>query len=507
MRRTKLSQLQLKEKVEGLLSNPVILIRTLGLSLYEFVQMFWNEVSDDEFRDNWHIPYICKELEIMAERVAEGKPKLYDLIINIPPGTTKTIVCSIMFPAWCWTRWHWMRFITGSHSETLSLESAEKSRDVIQSQKFREVYPELGLKEDKNVKSNFRVYKREQVYPGHVARIHYGGNRFSTSVGSKIFGFHGHIIIIDDPLDPSSEAGEAAIKAANYWINQKLSTRKVDKKITPMIIVMQRLHQNDPTGMLLKNTKLKIKHICLPGEIENYKNKVSPPELVERYKDGLLDPVRLDWDSLLELEARLGQYGYAGQIGQDPTPPGGGMFKVDHFRMVENPPPPVDYVRSVRYWDKAATEGRGAFTTGVKMSLLAHGKYIVEDVVRGQWSTEDREDIIREVAEADGYDVAIFVEQEPGSGGKESAEATVRNLSGYACYADPPQGSKAFRADSFSVQVNYGNVLLLKGEWNYEYIEEHRFFPHGTYKDQVDASSGAFRILTGKREARVLKRE
>ena len=94
------------------------------------------------------------------------------------------------------------------------------------------------------------------------------------------------------------------------------------------------------------------------------------------------------------------------------------------------------------------------------------------------------------------------MEQEPGSGGKESAEASIRNLIGFSTYKDRPQGDKAFRADPFSVQVNEGNVLLLKGEWNQEFIEEYRFFPFSTYKDQVDAGSGAFNKLIGKKSVR-----
>ena len=108
------------------------------------------------------------------------------------------------------------------------------------------------------------------------------------------------------------------------------------------------------------------------------------------------------------------------------------------------------------------------------------------------------------VAEADGKAVKIYHEQEPGSGGKESAEATIRNLAGFSSYADRPQGDKIYRADPLSVQVNEGNVLLLRGDWNHEFVEEFRHFPFSTYKDQVDATSGAFSKLTQKRKARVL---
>jgi predicted phage terminase large subunit-like protein len=115
---------------------------------------------------------------------------------------------------------------------------------------------------------------------------------------------------------------------------------------------------------------------------------------------------------------------------------------------------------------------------------------------------------MKSVAEADGVNVEIYVEQEPGSGGKESAEGSIRNLDGFTTRADKPtgsQGNKEKRADPYSVQVNNGAFQLLLGDWNYAFIEEHRFFPYSTYKDQCDASSGAYNKLVGKKIARVIR--
>lgn len=469
-------------------------------SFYYFMQQFWECVSSDPPRWNWHIEYLADQLQQLASRVAIGAPKKHDLIINIPPGSTKSITCTIMFPVWCWLNWHWMRFIVGSYSGALSLEHAEYSRDLIRSEKFQKWFPYLKIKQDKDTKSNFKITK---VFPDGSVEI--GGNRYSTSVGGTLTGFHAHILIVDDPLDPNRAASEVEINKANRWISQTLSTRKVDKETTPMILIMQRLHENDPTGYLLAR-KSNIFHICIPGEIrtEGFLDKVSPKELVGKYVDGLMDPVRLSWPVLQNMQEELGQYGYAGQVGQNPVPPGGGMFKVDHFQIIDRMPPSVNIESIVRYWDKAGTEGGGAYTVGVKLAKLKSKKWVVMDVKRGQWATEEREAIIRETAEADGPEVVIYLEQEPGSGGKESLESSIRNLAGFTVYGDRPSGDKVYRADPWSVQVNNGNVYLLKGDWNQKYIEEHRFFPYGTYKDQVDASSGAFAKLARRKEAKVI---
>lgn len=478
-------------------------------SLYHFIQYFWPIVNNKEFKPNWHIDKVlCPELETVAYRVADDLPKLYDLIFNVPPGTTKTMACSVMFPVWCWTKWFWMSFITGSYSSDLSLEKAELSRDLVRSDQFKAIYPELSIKQDKDAKGNFKVVKKEQAFPGREPRIIQGGSRYSTSVKATATGFHGHIIIIDDPLNPEQAVSEVELATANRFMGQTLSTRKVEKSVTPTILIMQRLHQDDPSGHILEKKNKRIRHISLPGEIRNYREQVKPREWIKYYKDDLLDPGRMNWEVLKEMEADLGQYGFAGQVGQEPTPPGGGMFKVDHFQIITMLPSPVNFIQTIRYWDKAASGGKGAFTVGVKMSKLTsklgYDWFIVEDVKRGQWATEEREAIIRETANADGDTVQIFVEQEPGSGGKDSADGTVRNLAGFSCLPDSPTGDKTFRADTYSVQVNNGNVRLLKGDWNHEYVEEFRYFPFSTYKDQVDASSGAFKKLTGKRIARMI---
>jgi predicted phage terminase large subunit-like protein len=319
-------------------------------------------------------------------------------------------------------------------------------------------------------------------------------------------GFHGDILIVDDPLNPTEAASDVELANANRWMEQTLPTRKTNKDVTPTVIIMQRLHQDDPSGHILAKQKENIKHICLPGEIRNYAKQLNPPELAKFYKDDLMDANRLTWKVLKDLEADLGQYGYAGQIGQDPTPPGGGMFKVANFEIIDELPKPVFILKSVRYWDKAGTKDAGAYTAGVKMLQLVTGRWIIEDVRRGRWSSEKRESIIQATALQDGYATEIWIEQEPGSGGKESAEGSIRGLAGFVVRSDKPTGEKTSRADSYSVQVNNGGVKLRRAPWNHDFIEEHRFFPFSTYKDQVDAAGGAFNKLVAKKMARVLKR-
>jgi len=494
---------------------PTSIIRELcNREFYFFLQHFWPAICHDEFRPNWHIEYLCNVLQKKAERVAARLPNDFDLVINVPPGTTKTMTCNVMFPVWCWTKWYWMRFLTFGYNQELSLEAADNSRNLLVSQMFRETYPELVMKRGKEGVTNFRIVKVEED-----GTIRLGGGRFSSSISGTGTGFHGDIIIIDDPLNPKQAASTVELKNSIDWLDQTLPTRKTNKEVTPTILIMQRLHEGDPSGHLLAKKKTKVKHICLPGEINTsqYADKVRPIELVKNYVDGLLDPIRLPQSVLSGMEESLGQYGYAAQFGQSPTPPAGGMFKIDRFVMIESMVPLVNVVQTIRSWDKAGTDvtkGQGekgknkepAYTVGTKIHKLANGKYLISDVIRGRWSAEVREQIIRSTAEADGSSVEIVHEQEPGSGGKDSAEATTRNLAGFSVRAERPIGNKIARADTLSVQVNSGNVLLLKGPWNYEFIEEFRYFPFSKFMDQVDSASMGFTKLAQKKQVLVLGR-
>ncbi len=464
---------------------------------FVFVQEFWDIVIPDEPVWNWHISYLCSVLQLTFNQVVLNEPKEHDIIINIPPGTTKSTIVTIMFPAWCWIARNpkyskkddqtvigyklkefgsHLRFITGSYSSSLSLEHADLSRDIIRSDRYMRFFPGVKIRRDKELKSNFKNNK--------------GGTRYSCSVGGAVTGVHGHIILIDDPLNPKKSVSDKERITANEWMDQTLSTRKVNKEVTVTILIMQRLHEDDCTGHLLNKEGKKVKLIRLPGECSD---EVEPTDLKKHYKNGLLDPKRMGASVLTDLKVDLGQYGYAGQVEQRPVPAAGGMFQADEFKIVTSIS--GKKIKTVRYWDKAATADDGCFSVGVLMSKLTTGQFLISDVVRGQWSSNVRENYIKQTANIDGKVPQIWVEQEPGSGGKESAESTIRNLAGFTIRAHRPSGDKVFRADPYSVQVNAGNVLLMRGDWNRAFIEEHRYFPMGKFKDQIDASAGAFSRL------------
>ena len=137
------------------------------------------------------------------------------------------------------------------------------------------------------------------------------------------------------------------------------------------------------------------------------------------------------------------------------------------------------------------------------MARLKDGSFVVMDMVRGRWNADVREKIILKTAHKDKRKTNIIIEQEPGSGGKESAQNTIRMLAGFKVVKERPQGDKIFRADPFSVQVNNSNVKMLRGSWNKDFINEFKHFPLSRFKDQVDAASMAFAKLNKVSSPRV----
>lgn len=454
-----------------------VLVALCKKSFYDFVLEFWDAIVSVPLQDNWHIKYLCDELQKVAEYVFAGRPKDYDLIINIPPGTTKSSIVSIMFNAWVWTRMPHAGFIGSSYTYDLAVQMSRKTRAVVKSEKYQKYFPEVQITFDQDAKGHFITTK--------------GGARMSVGVEGDIVGRHADFIIIDDPLNPKGARSELDTVNANVFINETLWSRKKNKDITPMILIMQRLSENDPTGMMLKEWK-NIKHICLPA---TNAGKIIPPELEKNYINGFLDPVRLPQKVLDEAKDR-GEYFYAGQMMQSPIPLGGAMFHVENFVLEQIPP--TKWKMRMRYWDKAGSKDSGMYTVGVLMGKDMEDHYWILDVVRGRWDTSTREKVIRQTAEVDGIGVYVGVEQEPGSSGKESAENTVRNLAGFKIRIDRPTGDKSQRADPFSAQVNAGVVRIVRAPWNKDYIDELRYFSleNSKYKDQVDASSGAFKYVS-----------
>ena len=420
-----------------------------------------------EFKENWHQEVVCNALE----RVVIGRSTR--LIVNVPPRSGKTELAVVNFIAWCMGLFPDSEFIHASYSKRLATANTYAVRALMQTEQYQAVFPATALQDDSRAKDEFRTAQGGIVYATGA-----DGTITGYGAGKMRDGFGG-AIVIDDP----HKAGEAtsAVMRANVidWFQTTMESRK-NSRNTPIILIMQRLHEDDLSGFLLGGGNGESwDHICIPALDDEGKSYW---------------PDQVPVDDLRRQEA-ANPYVFAGQQLQRPAPKGGGMFPVERFQIVEHAPAPADILASVRYWDKAGTSGGGAYTAGVLMHKLRDGRFCVSDVRRGQLGALDRERLIKQTAEVDGKTIEIEVEQEPGSGGKESAEATIRMLAGWTVRADRPTGDKEIRAEPYAAQVQGGNVMLVRGDWNRAFMDEHEMFPNGKYKDQVDAAGAAFAKL------------
>lgn len=439
-------------------------------SFYEFFLSFWSVINEEVLEDNWHIQYLCDELQELSINIVARNKKLYDLVINIPPGTTKSTITTIMFPVWLWTQDASLRIITNSYSADLSIEHSVKSRDIIMSDKFRRLFPEIILRPDKYAKSSYENTSK--------------GARYTTSTGGTITGKHAHVLINDDPENPKQALSDKKRKEANEH-TKTLSSRKVNKKNTPTITIMQRLHSEDVTGYLLKKKKDRIKHICLPATLSKY---VKPEALKEYYVNGLLDPQRLPEEVIDEAKEDLGSRSYAGQYDQTPSEEGGNIIHEDWFGycsfaqfMSRKGLTPIIFFGDTAYTEKQINDPSGFIAT----CKLENTLYIINAItVRKKFP-----DLVRFLPVWVGqnmYTNGSSIRIEPKASGK-SVIQTLAELTGLNIVETPnPEGDKEVRLNAASPIVESGRVVLIEGKWNGDFVEEICGFPSKPHDEYVD---------------------
>ena len=438
-------------------------------SLRLYIERAWPLVEPRRpFVPGWHIDAICEHLEAVTRGEIEA------LCINIPPRHMKSLTVGVFWPTWVWTHTPATRWLYASYKEQLATRDCLKARRLIQSPWYAARFSDrVRITSDQNEK---RRYDNDET-----------GYRIAMGVGGGT-GEGGDVGVADDPHNIQKAESDVERENVTTWWDEVMSTR-----ITHRVIVMQRLHERDLTGHVLEQGGYE--HLCLPAEWEGKTCvTVLGTQDPRKKQDELLWPARFGRKWIDAKKVQLGPYGTAGQFQQRPTARSGGQFERGWFQIVDAAPRQA--VR-VRYWDKAGTQDGGKHTAGVRLAYWA-GVATIEDVVRGQWGAPSREKVIKQVADADARTfglgaVATFVEQEPGSGGKESAESTIRNLAGHTIYADRPTGDKFTRAQPLAAAAFAGNVRLIRGEWNEPFLRElEAAGPGAAHLDQMDAAAGAF---------------
>lgn len=415
----------------------------------------------------WALDAICAHLEA----VTDGR--IRRLLINVPPGSMKSLLTSVIWPAWEWgpKGMPQMRYLGTAHKQDLAVRDNTKCRRLIQSAWYQRHWP-IMLTGDQNAKTKF-----ENSATGFREAM-----AFTGMTGSR-----GDRVILDDPHSVD-DANSAAKLAGDIVTFREALPSRVNNDQSAIVIIMQRLNEGDVSGVALE---LGYEHLCIPMRYEGprkptcigWKDPRTTP-------DELMFPERFPAEQVKELEISLGEYAVAGQLQQRPAPRQGGLFKPDQLQVVDAVP--AGDIKWARGWDLASVTDGGDWTAGGKLGRLADGRFVIGDMARFQRGPDERDAAIVNTAGLDGKSVRVSIPQDPGQAGKTQVTYLTRRLAGFKVVSSPETGDKVTRAEPFAAQVNVGNVLMVRGPWNEALVNEMRMFPNGANDDQVDALSRAF---------------
>jgi len=421
------------------------------------------------------------------------RPKL---LIQSPPQHGKSFA-AVDFISWIVGQRPDLKIIFASFSDALGMRANLRLRRIFANPKHSKIF-------GKQVVGDSLANSKHIEFAGGNSDID-RGYFINTTVAGPVTGMALDLGIIDDPIKGRAEANSAVVREKTWsWLTDDFMTR-FDVR-GALLLIQTRWHLDDPAGRLIDRYPgvrvLRYPAIAEQDETHMAVDAIGRPTHPFVRKAG--EPLFPELKTLQFLEAQratMTQAGWQSIYQQSPILVGGDMFPIDKVQLVPERPARSDVMNAVRYWDKAGTADGGAYSAGVLMTRMKDGTFMVVDVRRGRWSALDRERMIRQTAEIDSgiYETTrVVVEQEPGSGGKESAESTIRMLSGFSVEADKVTGAKEIRAEPFAAQWQSGNVRLVSAEWVRPYLDEAETFPVGKFKDQIDASSGAFNKLASK---------
>lgn len=434
-------------------------------SLASYIEQSWPSIEPwTPYVDSWHVGYIAEYLE----KVQQGK--LTRLIVNVPPRHMKSIAVSVAFPTWAWLATPWKRFIKVSYSDALSRKHNMMARDLIMSPWYRRNWGgKFSLKADNNRQNAFANSE--------------GGMMYSTSVGGMLTGEGGDVIIVDDPQNPQMANSETERQNSIDFFKGTLQTRLNNPKTGAIIIIMQRLHEQDLTGYILAE-QLGYEHVRLPAIAERDETLVFPVSgnKVERREGDLLCPERFDRKALDTLKASMGSLQFAGQFQQTPAPSEGVIFKRDWLDSFYDVLPRLSMV--IQSWDLPFVKSAGsAKCAGIVMGRKGADLYLIDLINEKQEFTETVA-AMRQMSAKHPEAAAKVVENK--ANGPALVSLLKKEIPGLVEFN--PKGSKEERALAITPYLEAKNLRLpRKATWVADFIEDLLKFPKGQYKDTVDA--------------------
>jgi phage terminase large subunit-like protein len=450
---------------------------------YEFAKRAWHVVETINYVDNWHIEEVCNH----CQAVTEGR--VVDLLINIPPGMTKSTIVSVLWPAWSWTVRPELRYITSSFDLSLALRDAEKMFNLLKSQWWLDRWG--------------TILKPSATYAmGDYENIH-GGFRFSTSVGGKGTGRHGHVRLVDDPNKPTDAEGAtktvgARLMNANRWWRGTMASRRVDASDFASVVVMQRIHENDLSQQCIEDGYT---HLNLPMHYDPDRRCATVVGGDRRTEKGeLLNPKRFDADAVAKLEKDLGAQVAASQLEQAPTPAGGLLFKKDTFQRAPLSLYPFGDCYSVLSIDCAFKDKPSSDDVGHEIWGSLGTQFFCYYSTANKADLQGTIDIAKRILQ-DWFVNAVIVEDK--ANGPEVIKALRKDFPNII--ALDPKTPKPARAQAANILYQSSSVFHIEGEWTDKKEAELLAFPRGAQDATVDTTAQALLFLEANSPAEFLR--
>jgi len=460
-----------------------------GSSLASFIKAAWHVIEPGQpYSHGWHIDAMAEHLEATADG------EITRLLINVPPGSMKSLLCGVMFPAWLWgpRREPHLRFLGTSHKEALAIRDNMKCRRLIESPWFQQRWP-TPLVRDQNAKGKF-----ENTSTGFREAM-----AFTSMTGSR-----GDFVILDDPLSVDDANSEVMRDAVNATFRESLPTRLNNPKDSVIIVVMQRLHEDDVSGLILSKD-FGYEHLMIPMEAELDRLCVTSIGWMDpRTKEGeLMAPDRFPREVVERDKVLLGSYAAAGQFQQRPAPKGGGIIKRDMWELWGNPDddddpafrafPPFEFV--LASLDGAYTEKQQNDPCAMTLWGVWRDKH---DVPRLMLMTAWRERlelhalVQKTHATCKRFKVDVVLIEGKATGLSVAQELRRLYAShGYGIETTNPDRDKVARAYAVQPIFENGTVYAPDRTWADMVITECESFPKGKHDDLVDTTTQALRWL------------
>ena len=434
---------------------------------HSFVHMAFRTVfPGTPYCDNWHIEAIAFELM----RVHSGENRR--LLINQPPRSLKSLTISVAYVAWVLGQDPSRRFIVASYSSDFAAELHRLFRALIDAPWYRKAFPEMVPVKD----------------TGSELVTSAGGGRYATSVGGTLTGRGADAIIVDDPLKAEEAQSELSRKRAIDWYGGTLVTRLNDKGTGAIIVVMQRLHEDDLSGHLLSQGGWR--HLNLPAiALEDQRIQVGPAAWVSRRRGDVLHPAREPLVALQLVKREIGGLMFSAQYQQAPVPLEGNLIRRAWFRSYDRLPPTDDGAITAQSWDVAMMTGSGNDFSVCATWMIIGADYYLLDVFRGRLEYPDLRRKVLQLANVHQAGAILIEEAGPGLTMLQELHSNLP-----AGVVRPigvvPKGSKADRMAAQSAAIEAGHVYLpSEAPWLAEFLNELLGFPNGRHDDQVDSVS------------------